>query len=367
MISKKVLVAMSGGIDSSITAVLLKEQGYQVVGITMKLMPSSNSFGGCCGIDAIEDAKKVANMIGIPHYVLNLKELFNDTVIKDFCSEYINGRTPNPCIRCNKYLKFEALLQKAQELGLDYIATGHYARIQYDKGKKQFFLKKAIDTKKDQSYALYIMGQEQLKRTLFPLGNITKEKVKKIAIEMNLPVANKPESQEICFIPDNNYPIFVREYTKTTFPPGNIINKEGKILGQHKGIINYTIGQRKGLGIGAPNPLYVTAINIEDNTITVGEKDDTLASNLIAKDIIFVSGIPPEKPVKIHVKIRYNDTETKALLSPLKNGKVSIQFDKPKSAITPGQAVVFYKKDIVMGGGTIERQDIHEPKSSKKD
>jgi len=351
MNSKRVIVAMSGGLDSSVTAVLLKEEGYEVIGVTMQIWERSKDWGGCCGLGSIEDAKKVANKLGIPHYVLNFRDIFREKVIANFCEEYREGRTPNPCIRCNQYIKFDALLKKAEELGADYIATGHYARIEYDSRRKRYLFMKGVDQRKDQSYVLYVLTQEQLKRTLLPLGNLTKDRVRQIAKEKDLPVATKPESQEICFIPDNNYGEFLREYIPEG-KSGPIVNKEGKVIGEHQGIIFYTIGQRKGIGIAAKEPLYVIAIDKENDTIVVGKEKDVYGNELIAEDVKFIIEELKE-PFRAEAKIRYLHQTSSATVYPLDGNKLKVKFDGPQWAITPGQAVVFYDGDIVIGGGTI--------------
>lgn len=342
---------MSGGVDSSVTAVLLKEEGYEVIGVTMKIWERSKDWGGCCGLGSIEDAKKVANRLGIPHYVLNFRDIFREKVIANFCEEYREGKTPNPCIRCNQYIKFDALLKKAEKLGADYIATGHYARIEYDSRRKRYLFMKGVDQRKDQSYVLYVMTQEQLKRTLMPLGNLTKDRVRQIAKEKDLPVATKPESQEICFIPDNNYGEFLREYIPEG-KSGPIVNKEGKVIGEHQGIIFYTIGQRKGIGIAAKEALYVIAIDKENNTIVVGKEKDVYGNELIAEDVKFIIEELKE-PFRAEAKIRYLHQASSAMVYPLDGNKLKVEFDGPQWAITPGQAVVFYDGDIVIGGGTI--------------
>jgi tRNA-specific 2-thiouridylase len=354
-----VVVAMSGGVDSSVVAALLKDQGYEVIGITMcfNLPDSSTSRPACCGIKAIEDARRVAHKIGIKHYVLNFKKALEEKVIKEFCREYLKGRTPNPCVRCNQHIKFDALLKKALSLGAKYLATGHYARIekiQKSKFKNQnYLLKKAMDLKKDQSYFLYRLGQDQLKTILFPLGNYTKDEVRKIAREFALPVADKLASQEICFLPDADYRRFLKAQIKTCIKPGPIIDKENNILGQHKGIAFYTIGQREGLGIAGSYPLYVIKINPKNNCITVGKKEDVYRAEFFIKDAHFILK-PRKKKVALKVRIRYNHPEAPARLVFLKN-KIKVKFKKPQFAITPGQSAVFYDKDTVLGGGIIDK------------
>lgn len=358
---------MSGGVDSSVSAALLKDQGYDVIGVTMQIQPKdatdspgledkteeAERFGGCCGLDAIEDAKRVANKLGIPHYVLNFREVFKEKVISNFCKEYSKGRTPNPCIRCNRYIKFDLLLEKANALGVDYIATGHYARIEYDEQIKRWLLKRGVDSKKDQSYVLYVMTQEQLERTLMPAGDLTKERVRKIAREKNLPVANKSESQEICFIPDNDYRKFLEKRINEGTKPGPILNKKGEVIGEHQGIIFYTIGQRKRIGITREHPLYVIAINKKNNAIVVGKREEVYSDELIANDINFIAISELKEPIKVEAKIRYRHKASPATVIPLNGDKVQVKFDQPQWAITPGQSVVFYIGDTVIGGGNI--------------
>ncbi len=361
MRKKRVVVAMSGGVDSSVTAALLKEQDYEVIGVTMNLWPSeksasrANKYESCCGLKAMVNANQVAIKLNISHYVADFREIFAKTVIEDFCREYTRGRTPNPCIRCNQYIKFGALLEQAKKLKADFIATGHYARIEYNTEKKRYFLKKGIDPKKDQSYVLYTMTQEQLSKTLMPLGNFTKDEVRKIAQKLNLPVAERAESQEICFIPDNEYPRFLEEIIPGIAEPGPIVNKKGEILGKHKGIIYYTIGQRRGLGISAEEPLYVIFIDRDKNTIVVGNKDEVYSREFVVSDINWITQDKAEKSFQAKVKIRYIHQESEAKINLINHNQAVVKFLKPQRAITPGQSAVFYDGDVVIGGGTIDK------------
>ncbi len=351
---------MSGGVDSSVTAALLCKQGYEVIGVTMQLWPSCESAseadksGGCCGHSAIADAKRVARILGITHYVMDFRNIFSDKVIADFCHEYSLGRTPNPCIRCNQYMKFDALLQRAKGLDADFIATGHYSRIEYDQQRERYLLKQGVDLSKDQSYLLYIMTQEQLRHVQMPLGHLTKERVRQIAQEMGLPVADKAESQEICFIPDDDYPRFLTEYIPQAAKPGPILDQRGNVLGQHRGILSYTIGQRRRLGLSTQEPSYVVAIDHKRNAIIVGSKNNTYKTELIASGLNWVALERLTEPMEVKAKVRYLHQGAKATVTPLDGDKVQVKFQEPQMAPTPGQAVVFYNEDSVIGGGTIE-------------
>ncbi|MDI6816514.1 MAG: tRNA 2-thiouridine(34) synthase MnmA [Actinomycetota bacterium] len=357
---KRVVCAMSGGVDSSVAAALLVEAGYEVIGITMNIWPSAKTakaaerFGGCCSLADTDDAKNVAHKLGIPHYTFDFREVFKEAVIEDFVSEYQRGRTPNPCIRCNQFVKFKALFNKALAVGADFIATGHYARIEFDERTGRFVLKKGRDKRKDQTYVLYSLTQEQLAHTLFPLGSLTKEETREKAESLGLSVAQKEESQEICFVPDNDYARFVGEYVPGAEKPGPIYHKDGTVLGAHKGIIHYTIGQRRGLGISWPEPLYVISIGEEEGALIVGTKGDLNRRALVASDVNYISVAALAAPSRVEAKIRYKSPEVPAMLVPLDDTRVRVEFDEPQSAITPGQAVVFYDGDIVVGGGTIE-------------
>jgi tRNA-specific 2-thiouridylase len=351
----KVVVAMSGGVDSSVTAALLKDEGYQVVGVTMQIWPpDERGFDGCSGTDATVDAQRVAQKLGVPHYTMDFREIFAQKVISDFCQEYQRGRTPNPCIRCNQHVKFGALLQRANELGADFLATGHYARI--EQVNERYVLRKGVDPAKDQSYVLYTMTQDQLKRTLMPLGNLTKQTVRQLAQEFNLPVAGKPESQDICFISDNNYLRFLEGYIMAK--PGPIMDRKGNVLGEHRGIIHYTVGQRRGLGISAHEPFYVVAIEPDGNIVIIGSRDEVYGDELVAAELNWGLIEKPARPIAIEAKIRYLHKSARALVTPLDSAKAHVRFEQPQMAIAPGQAVVFYQGDVLVGGGKIVKTNV---------
>ena len=354
-----VMLGMSGGVDSSAAAAVLLEQGYDVIGVTMQIWPDKSEErqkveGGCCSLSAVDDARRVADLLGIPYYVLNFKDLFQQKVIDYFTHEYLKGRTPNPCIACNRFLKFDALLQKAVSMGLDYDATGHYARVGFDEASSRYLLKKSATAAKDQTYALYTMTQEQLSRTLFPIGDFTKDRVREMARDFGLPVASKPDSQEICFVEDNNYGRYISENTDADIKPGYFVDHDGNRLGMHKGIIHYTVGQRKGLGITFGKPMFVVAISPEDNTVVLGDESEVFLSVLAASDVNYISIADLKDEMRVTAKIRYSAKEAAAIIRPLPEGRVSVQFDEPQRAITPGQSVVFYDGDVIVGGGVIE-------------
>jgi len=350
---KRVFVAMSGGVDSSVAAALLKKQGYEVTGLTMcfNLAERSGDKPSCCGLSGIEDARRVAYKLGIPHYVINLNKDFSRLVIDDFCREYLSGRTPNPCVRCNQFIKFGILLRKAVGLGADFLATGHYARIVRSAGA--LALKKAKDTRKDQSYFLYRLDPGQLKQVLFPLGDYTKPRVRAIASELGLNVAKKQDSQEICFLPEGNYGGLLEEKGAGRIRPGDFIDNDGKVLGRHKGILFYTIGQRQGLGIAMGYPVYVIRIDVGSNRITVGSREEACKKEFFVKDAHF-SCRPFKKKIEIKVKIRYNHKESAASVYPERAG-LRVCFKQPQFAVTPGQSAVFYSMSTVLGGGIIEK------------
>ncbi|WZL75035.1 tRNA 2-thiouridine(34) synthase MnmA [Clostridiaceae bacterium 35-E11] len=362
MDKKKVVVGMSGGVDSSVAAYILKQQGYEVIGITMQVWPEMEeieveSAGGCCGLSAVDDARRVANELEIPFYVMNFKDIFEKKVIKYFVDEYISGNTPNPCIACNKFMKFEELLRRAHNLGAYYVATGHYANITYDEDIKKYMIKRSNAVAKDQTYALYNFTQEQLKHTLMPLGQFTsKEEVRKIAAELGFITASKPDSQEICFVKDNDYGKFIAQRKPEHIRPGNFVDKNGKILGKHQGIVYYTIGQRKGLGIALGKPMYVIDINPQTNEVILGENKDVFGTALIADKVnmIYINEI--KNPLKVKAQIRYNAHPADATIYPENEKELRVVFDHPQRAITPGQAVVFYDGEILMGGGTITKK-----------
>ncbi|NLX70575.1 MAG: tRNA 2-thiouridine(34) synthase MnmA [Clostridiales bacterium] len=360
MNTNRVVVGMSGGVDSSVAAYILKQQGYEVIGVTMQIWPSDDPDvvereGGCCSLTAVEDARRVANHLGIPFYVMNFQQVFDEKVISYFVDEYIKGRTPNPCIMCNRYIKFEELLRRSMALDAYYVATGHYARIEYDDQKQRYLLKKSVTPAKDQTYALYTMTQYQLKHTLMPLGNYTKEQVREIAEKSGLVTANKPDSQEICFVKDDDYAGFVQDRASGPVAPGYFVDTQGNVLGKHKGIIHYTIGQRKGLGISLGHPMYVVDIDPENNTVILGRDHEVYSREMLVDDVNLISVTSIDSPIRASVKIRYTAKEAPATIYPYEDDTLRVVFDEPQRAITPGQAAVIYQDDLVVGGGIIAK------------
>lgn len=354
--AEKVLVAMSGGVDSSVAAYLLQQQGYACIGVTMRLY--ENETAGiprghtCCSLDDVEDARAVAYDLGMPYYVLNFAEEFDEKVIRKFVQVYQNGGTPNPCIDCNRYLKFDHLLNRARELGCDYIATGHYVQRWQDENGR-WGLRKNDDPGKDQSYVLYSLTQDQLAHTLFPLGGMHKDAVRAIAEEQGLCNARKHDSQDICFVPDGDYVSFLRQYGGVEPVPGDFLDSEGRVLGRHRGMECYTIGQRKGLGVSANAPLYVLGKDPDRNAVILGEDNRLYTRELTAERVNWLSVPEPDRPLSVTAKTRYSQREAAATVEPLPGGRIRMVFTEPQRAVTPGQAVVFYDGDLVLGGGTI--------------
>lgn len=359
MVKKKVVVGMSGGVDSSVAAYLLKEAGYEVIGVTMQIWQDEaeaavEENGGCCGLSAVDDARRVAQLLEIPYYVMNFKKEFKHSVIDYFVNEYRRGRTPNPCIACNRYVKWEALLDRSLAIGADYIATGHYARIaRLDNGR--YAVRNSVTAAKDQTYALYNLTQEQLSRTLMPVGEYTKDEIRAIAAKIGLPVAQKKDSQEICFVPDNDYASFIERETGCRAPKGNFVNTEGKILGQHEGITHYTVGQRRGLNLPMGHRVFVLEIRPDTNEVVIGENEEVFAKRLKASRVNYM-GIPPLAPgeeFSCIAKVRYGHKGSACIVKRIGEDEILCTFPEHVRAVTPGQAVVFYRDGFVAGGGTI--------------
>lgn len=350
MENKKVLLGMSGGVDSSVSALLLKERGYEVIGTTLELFAGSS----CCNIDTYLDAKNVCSQLGIPHFTFDYKKEFREKVIDDFIECYSNCKTPNPCIECNKYMKFGVMYEKAKELGCNYIATGHYAKTEYSEKYKRWVLKKSKAGRKDQSYVLWNIPKDLIEHVIFPLSDFeAKEEIRKIARDNNLKVANKPDSEDICFVPDGNYKRFLEENSDVKPKIGDIVNLNGKVLGKHKGLYHYTIGQRRGLGISNKTPLFVLGFNKDKSQVIVGEEKDLYKKEIEVKDINLLLFDKIEGKLEVNVKTRYSAKEAKATIYQENDDIIKIIFDEPQRAITPGQSAVFYIDDIVVGGGKI--------------
>ena len=360
MKGKKVVVGMSGGVDSSVAAWLLKEQGYDVIGVTMQIWQkdeeTAEENGGCCGLSAVEDARRVADSMGIPYYVMNFRKEFQAHVIDYFVEEYLHGRTPNPCIACNRYVKWESLLERSRQIGADFIATGHYARIcRLENGR--YTLKTSATGAKDQTYALYSLTQDQLASTLMPVGDYTKDQIRQAAKEMGLLVADKPDSQDICFVPDGDYASFIEDRTEAGSLPGNFVLSDGTVVGTHRGIIHYTVGQRKGLGLALGHPVFVLEIRPGTNEVVIGSAEESMTTVVRARRINFMSVPDLTEKKRVWAKIRYNHKGAWCLAEKTGEDEILCTFEEPQRAVTPGQALVLYDGDYVLGGGTIVKEE----------
>ncbi len=353
---EKAMIAMSGGVDSSVAALLMQQAGYECVGATMQLFHNEDAGipreKTCCSLDDVQDAKLVCARLGMLHYVFNFTDRFRQDVMQRFADCYACGATPNPCIDCNRYLKFDAMVQRMAEMEFDYVVTGHYARVEFDETSGRYLLQKAKDASKDQSYVLYSLTQEQLRHVRFPLGGYTKQEIREIAAQHGFINAHKKDSQDICFVPDGDYAGFLERFTGQTYPAGDFVSTDGTVLGRHRGIIHYTIGQRKGLGIAAGHPLYVCGIDTTENRVVLGENSDLFSDTLTAGDVNLISVPSLDEPMRVCAKIRYRHPEQPALAW-MEDGLLRVKFDAPQRAITRGQSVVLYQGETVVGGGTI--------------
>ena len=365
---RRIVVGMSGGVDSSVAAFLLKRRGYDVIGVTMHLWSydqvggdPTHGKGSCCGVEGINNARAVCHQIGAPHFVFDLREDFGQSVIRNFVDEYLNGRTPNPCVMCNHKVKWDPLLRKAESLGAARIATGHYARASWGNGLSRYILKRSADPRKDQSYVLWGLSQEMLRRTIFPLGGLSKEDVRGVARESGLKTADVPESQDICFIVDRKVERFMRdrarieEISPSTFRPGPVLDVDGSRVGTHRGAAFFTVGQRKGLGVAAASPRYVTSIDADTNTIRIGSPDDLLASEVLASSANWIAFESPPPELCAGAKMRYRHDAAPGMILPVENNRIRFRFDRPQRALTPGQSLVLYDGDLVLGGGIIDK------------
>jgi len=355
---KRIVVAMSGGVDSTTVAAILKQEGHEVIGITMQLLDYKDAEGGCCSLDHVIDARRVAQELDIPHYVVNFIDSFKELVLKDYVAKYESGKTPIPCVLCNQYVKFDLLLKRAMELGADYLATGHYAKI--TNGDGTYSLNKADDENKDQTYFLYTLKQKELSKLMFPLGSLKKDEVRELARSLNIKLAEKPDSTGVCFVPSDNYRDYLISQSAFTEKEGDIVNVEGEVLGKHRGIYSFTIGQRRGLGIATGKPMYVVGIEPKENRVIVGEEDKIYSNKLLAENISWVQTnnqieLNSEEPFEVKAKIRNRHREDDAIVTMKSDTQAEIEFINPQRAITPGQAVVFYQDKKVLGGGWINR------------